>query len=60
MMTMTLLTTMISLISNRRRGVDVGPLAYLPNGDLRESRKVNAAHLIFRRMHGEGKGGQVG
>ena len=60
MMTMTLLTTTISLISGRKRGVDVGQLAYLPNGGLRESQKVNVAHLIFRRMNGGGKDGRVG
>ena len=59
-MTMTLLTTTISLISGRRRGVDVEQLACLPNGDLRESQEVNVAHLKFWGMNGGGKDGRVG
>lgn len=58
-MMMTLLTRMISLISARRRGVNVEQLAYLPNGDLRESQEVNVAHLIFLRRNGGGKDGRV-
>ena len=59
-MKMMLLTRTISSIPARRRGVNVEQLVYFPNGDLRESQKVNIAHLIFRCKNGGGRDGRVG